>query len=67
MATIATEGGCIGIERAPVDVRELVIPCSRKPNRECCGHRFCTEHYHHHRDGVHPQPDLELRRRRRAA
>lgn len=65
--TAGTEGGCIGIERAPADVRELVIPCTRKPNRECCGFNLCAEHYQAHKAGVHPKPDEALRRRRRAA
>ena len=55
MTTITTRGeGCIGIQGAPVDVRELLVPCTGKPNRECCGHRLCAEHYRHHKAGVHP-------------
>ena len=41
MMTITNrDTGCIGIQGAPVDVRELLVPCTGKPNRECCGHRF---------------------------
>ena len=55
MTTITTRGeGCIGIQGAPVDVRELLVPCTGKPNRECCGHRLCALHYRHHKAGVHP-------------
>lgn len=45
---------CIGIQRSPVDVPRLLEPCTKKPNRECCGHHLCTEHYRHHKAGVHP-------------
>ena len=61
-----TAPACIGVERAPVDVKSLIIPCTRKPNRECCGHQLCAEHYKRHRAGVHPPPDHALRKRRRA-
>ena len=49
-----TDTGCIGIQGAPVDVRQLLVPCTGKPNRECCGHRLCALHYRHHKAGVHP-------------
>ena len=48
------EPACIGYERAPADVKELVIPCPRKASQTCCGHHFCGEHYRRHRAGVHP-------------
>ena len=55
MTTITNrDTGCIGIQGAPVDVRELLAPCAGKPNRECCGHRLCVLHYQHHQAGVHP-------------
>ena len=50
--------GCIGIQSAPVDVPQLLVPCSGKPNRECCGHHMCTQHYHQHKTGIHP-PQLK--------
>ena len=66
MTTTETTG-CIGIERAPVDVRDLVVPCTKKANRECCGFQMCAEHYKRHRAGVHPPPDRALAQRRWAA
>ena len=61
MMAMITEAGCIGIERAPVEVRELTIPCTRKPNRECCGHTLCTDHYQAHKAGVHSAPSKPRR------
>ena len=64
MTTSATSNpACIGSERAPAEANSLTVRCPRKASRECCGHRFCAEHYRQHRAGVHP-PKWERRRQR---
>ena len=67
VATAQAEPACIYVERAPVGARTLHVPCTRKANHECCGFRFCAEHYKWHRRGSHPPADKALARRRRAA
>ncbi len=54
MTTTTRGEGCIGIQAAPVDVRHLLAPCPGKANHECCGYRFCNEHYRQHKAGIHP-------------
>ena len=49
-----TNVSCIGIQSAPVDVPQLLAPCTGKANRECCGHNLCAVHYRQHKAGNHP-------------